>query len=213
MSERGVRIPWKPDLVDEISGVVVVEHPDPDGFVPDTSNASVPTVVLPMEDWLIIHERLWSTSSVVRYMAWRTRSGLPPLPLGGERDVVACSHLAEADLPRVTPFEVKPGEWDRLWDERPEIFFGTDPDHRFAMLIDAMIAGAAERDPLYTSVANVDDYLHLIEFLDRIPPFVRVALGERIMQKCVAVGENGGYDALLAVPHVDSPGLLVFVAD
>jgi hypothetical protein len=81
------------------------------------------------------------------------------------------------------------------------------------MVIDAMIAGAAEQNPLYTSVENVDDYLHLIEFLDRIPPFVRVGLGERIIQKCVAVGKQGGYDALLAFPHNDIPGLLVFIAD
>ena len=213
LSERGVRIPWKPDLVDEISGIVVVEHSSPDGFVPDTSEASVPTVVLPMEDWLTIHERLWSTSAVVKYTSWRSRSGLPPLPFGSERDVIACSHLAETDLPKATPFEIIPGAWNRLWDERPDVFFGADPDHRFAMVVDAMIAGAAEQDPLYTSLENVDDYLHLIEFLDRIPPFVRVGIGERIMQKCVAVGENGGYDAMLAFPHNDIPGLLVFIAD
>jgi hypothetical protein len=213
LSERGVRIPWKPDLVDEISGIVVVEHSNLDGFVPDTSEASAPTLALPMEDWLTIHERLWSTSAVVKYMSWRTRSGLPPLPFGSERDVIASSHLAEADLPKATPFEIKPGAWDQLWEERPEIFFGTEPDHRFAMVIDAMIAGAAEQDPLYTSVEHVDDYLHLIEFLDRIPPFVRVGLGERILQKCLAVGEQGGYDAMLAVPHNDIPGLFVFIAD
>ena len=43
LSERGFRIPWKPDLVDEISGIVVVEHSILDGFLPDTSDASVPT--------------------------------------------------------------------------------------------------------------------------------------------------------------------------
>lgn len=212
-SERRVEIPWKLDLVDEISGVVVLEHPDPDGYVADTSAATVPMVVLPIEDWQTIHESLWSTSSVVRYVAWRTRSGLPSLPFGAERDVIAASRLAEADLPKGTPFEIKPGEWDRQWQDRPELFFGTDPDHRFAMVIDAMIAGAAEQDPLYTSVENVDDYLHLIEFLDRIPPFVRVGLGERILRKCVAVGKDGGFDALLAVPHDDMPGLFVFIAD
>jgi hypothetical protein len=212
-SERRVEIPWKPDLVDEISGVVVLEHPHSDGYVANTSAASVPTVVLPIEDWQTIHESLWSTSSVVRYVAWRTRSGLPSLPLGAERDVIAASLLAEADLPKGTPFEIKPGEWDRQWQDRPELFFGTDPDHRFAMVIDAMIAGAAEQDPLYTSVEKVDDYLHLIEFLDRIPPFVRVGLGERILKKCAAVGEDGGFDALLAIPHHDMPGLFVFFAD
>jgi hypothetical protein len=212
-SERGVRVPWRPALVDDISGVVVVEHPDPGGFVPDTSTASVPTVVLPIEDWQTLHERLWSTWSVVRYVSWRTRSGLPPLPLGAERDVIACSHAAEADLPRGTSFEVTPGAWDRLWRERPDLFFGTDPDHRFAMLIDAMIAGAAEQDPLYTSVENVEDYLQLIEFLDRIPPFTRVGLGERFLQKCVTVGESGGYDATLAIPHNDMHGLFLFLAD
>lgn len=212
-SERGVEIPWKPDLVDEISGVVVLEHPHSDGYVADTSAAMVPTVVLPIEDWQTIHESLWSTSSVVRYVAWRTRAGLSSLPLGAERDVIAASRLAEADLPKGTPFEIRPGEWDRQWQDRPELFFGTDPDHRFAMVIDAMIAGAAEQNPLYTSVENVDDYLHLIEFLDRIPPFVRVGLGERILKKCVAVGEDGGFHALLAVPHDDMPGLFVFIAD
>ena len=146
-------------------------------------------------------------------MLWRTRSGLPPLPFGSERDVIASSHLAEADLPKATPFEIIPAAWNRLWAERPDVFFGVDPDHRFAMVVDAMIAAAAEQDPLYTSVENVDDYLHLIEFLDRIPPFVRVGIGERIMQKCAAVGEKGGYDAMLAFPHNDIPGLLVFIAD
>jgi hypothetical protein len=212
-SERGVRVAWKPDLVDDISGVVVVEHPSPDGFVPDTSAASVPMVVLPIEDWRTLHERFWSTSSVIRYVSWRTRSRLPALPFGAERDVIACSHLAEADLPMGTPFEVTPGAWNRLWQERPNLFFGTDPNHRYAMVIDARIAGAAEQDPLYTSVENVDDYLHLAEFLDRIPPFIRVGLGERILQKCVSVGESGGYDAMLAIPHDDTPGLFVFLAD
>jgi hypothetical protein len=81
------------------------------------------------------------------------------------------------------------------------------------MVIDAMISGAAEQDPLYTSVESVDDYLHLVEFLDRIPPFIRVGLGERILQKCASVGESGGYDALLALTHDDIPGLFLFLAD
>ena len=209
-SERGVSIPWDLNMVDEILGVVVVDHPDLWQYTPDSSSAVVPTHVVSAEDWHHLHTRLWSTASVVGYLHWRTRSGLHALPFAAEKDVIACSHLAEADLPRGTPFEVKPGAWDKAWDERPEIFFGTDPNHRFACIVDAMIVGAAEQDPLYTNVTSPADYLHIIEFLDRIPPFVRVRLGQGVMRKCEAVGRNGGYDAMLAVVE---PGLMVMLAD
>lgn len=210
VSERGVSIPWDVNLVDEVIGVVVVDHPDLGPFTPDSSAAVVPTQVISAEDWHILHTRLWSTASVVGYLHWRTQSGLPPLPFVAEKDVIASSHIAEADLPRGTPFEVKPGAWEWAWAERPEIFFGTDPDHRYARIVDAMIAGAAEQDPLYTNVTIPSEYLRIIEFLDRIPPFVRVEVGKGMMRKCKAVGQHGGYDAMLAVVE---PGLLVMLAD
>lgn len=209
-SERGVSVPWRPALVDEILGVVVVDHPDLAGFVPETSEATVPTIVLAAEDWHLLHTRLWSTASVVEYISWRSRSGLRPLPFEAERDVVAASHQAEADLPSGTPFEVRPGDWQRAWEERPDIFFGNDPDDRYAVVIDAIIAGAAEQDPLYTNLENPEDYLQLIEFLDRIPPFSRVELGKRIWQKCTSVGEQGSFEAVLAVTPT---GLLIVMAD
>jgi len=209
-SERGVAVPWDPDLVHQISGVVVVDHPDPWEYVPDTTTATIPTVVFAAEDWHLLHTHFWSTASVVEYVTWRTRSGLPPLPLAGERDVIASAHLAEADLPRGTGFEVTPGAWERTRNDRPEIFFGTNPDDRYARVIDAMIAGAAEVDPLYTNVTSATDYLHIVEFLDRIPPLVRVRVGMAVLKKCESVGQSGGFDAMISLP---GPGLLVVLAD
>jgi hypothetical protein len=209
-SERGVGIPWDPRLVDEIFGVVVVDHRDIWDFTPDLTHSSVPTVALASDDWRVLHDRLWSTASVVSYIRWRSRSGLPTLPFIAERDVIASSHIAQTDLPRGAPFEVKPGAWDEAWQDRPELFFGTHPDHRYARVVDAMIAGAAEQNPLYTNGNTSADYLHIIEFLDRIPPFTRVELGKGVIRKCESVGEIGGYNALIT--YVD-PGLLVVLAD
>lgn len=140
-SERGVAIPWKPELVDEFLGVVVVAHPDLGDYAPNTDASIVPAVALSAADWHVLHTQLWSAAAVVQYISWRTRSGLHALPFAAERDVIAASHRAEAELPRGAPFEVRPGDWNRAWDERPDIFFGTNPNDRYAMVIDAMIAG------------------------------------------------------------------------
>ena len=209
-SERGVYIPWDPKLVDEISGAVVVDHNDLWEYVPDTTSSHVPSVVIAAEDWNLLHSRFASTASVVGYLGWRTRSGLPALPLEAERDIIASSHIAEADLPPNTPFEIRPGAWDRAWKDRPELFFGTQPDDRFARVIDAMIAGAAETDPLYSNFSGPADYLDVIEFLDRIPPLDRVGMGKGVIRKCESVGREGGFDALLSIR---APGLVVFLAD
>lgn len=209
-SERGVLIPWNIRRVDEFTGVVVVDHDDPWNFEPDVSGAIIPTVVLATEDWIRLHERYASTAAIIRYVTWRARNGLPPLPLKAERDILASLHAAEEDLPLGTPIEIKPGAWERLWRDRPEIFFGTSPDHKYAKVVDNMIAGAADFDPLYTNFETPSDYLEVIEFLDRIPLLPRVEFGKGVIKKCQEVGTTGEWGAKLTIlPE----GVIVFLSD
>jgi len=209
-SERGVLIPWDIHHVDVFTGVVVVDHPDPWDFEPDVTDSRIPTIVLALDDWLTLHERYASTAAVIRFVTWRARNGLPSLPLEAEKDIIASVHAAEEDLPLGAPIEVKPGAWERAWRDRPEIFFGTSPDHKYAKIVDNMIAGAADMDPLYTSIETTSDYLYIIEFLDRISPFPRVEFGKGVVKKCQQVGATGEWGAMLSIlPE----GVIVFLSD
>jgi len=211
-SERGVLIPWHPGAVDEITGVVVLDHHDAGLFLPGELSDAIPTIAVSSDDWHFIHQRLWSTSAVVKYLAWRARCGLS-LPLAAERDVFAAAMLEEADRKEsIGPsrVRVRPGLWEESLRERPHDFFGMNADDRHASLIDVLIAAVAEVDPLYSSVSGPSDYLAIIEFLDRIPPFHRVSLAKAMLAKCGAVGSAGGRRSLLATTP---SGVLVFVAD
>jgi hypothetical protein len=73
-----------------------------------------------------------------------------------------------------------------------------------------MIAGAADMDPLYTSIETTSDYLYIIEFLDRISPFPRVEFGKGVVKKCQQVGATGEWGAMLSIlPE----GVIVFLSD
>ncbi len=209
-SERGVSIPWKRELVDQFTGVVIVDHEDPWNYVPNTGKAAIPTVVLALGDWLTLHQRFPSTAAIVRYLQWRARNGLPNLPLAAEKDILASHHIAEEDLERGTPFEVRKGAWEQTWRDRPEIFFGTRPDHKYGLVVDNMIAGASDLDPDYSALNTPSDYLGVIEFLDRIALLPRIEFGKGVLKKCREAGDSGELTRMISVlPQ----GVIVFVAD
>jgi hypothetical protein len=211
-SERGVSIPWNPEMLEEITGAVVIDHPGAGQYMPRHVSDAIPTIVLGSDDWRFIHERLWSTCAVVKYLSWRARCGIT-VPLAAERDVFAAAMIEEADRPAwqiPSLVRVTPGLWVEALRARPEEFFGTNPDDRYAQLIDVLIEAVSEIDPLYSTVSGPADYLEITEFLDRIPPFHRVTIAKAILDKCNDVGSNGGRRSLLATTP---SGLLVFVAN
>lgn len=190
-SERGVQVPWEWERVTEIYGALVVNYTPPPEFVP-ALNTSMPSFCLLATEWDFLLETVYSTSGVVGYVAERTSRAMAA-PLGCERDVFAV--LADAErtgLPPEFPEGRPPaGSWDRLSEQHPEVLFGAHRDDRFAFIIDAMIAGAADWDPEWSSSLDAHSYLAVAEALERIPRLTRIPLGKRVMEKSHLAHEEG----------------------
>jgi hypothetical protein len=211
-SERGVRVTWDPAIVAGFVGVVIVDADTPsDVFTPPAMNDPVPTIAVLARDWDFLHQVLPSTTGIINYVAARHRQ-FPAVPLGAEPDVFALMAENEGSgEPIVIPDKGLPhGYWREVREREPKLFFGSLPAHRFARIIDTMIEGAVDSDPEFSDMASPTDYMHIVEFLDRIPMLHRIQVGESILQVCEQVSKSGGYKSrLMGFPH----GLMVFVSD
>ena len=208
-SERGVRVPWDPSRMNGYVGVVVVEGEEPDeDFGPPLMVDGVRTIAMLGRDWDHLNEVLPSTWSMIMYTARRAHL-VPRCPLGSELDVFAL--LIEHENTE-QPIEIPQGglpkdHFEQVQLAHPEWFLGSDPDDRFAFVIDAMIEGAADLDPDLSEGADALTYLRIVEFLDRIPLLYRVSLGKKVIEHCEKVGRGGGSSSFrAAVPG----GMFVF---
>jgi hypothetical protein len=210
-SERGVRVPWDSAMVAGFVAVVIVDADTPsDVFVPPVMNDPVPTIAVLAPDWDFLHQVLPSTTGIINYAAARQWQ-IPAIPLGAEPDVFALMAENEGSgEPIVIPDEGLPhGYWWEVREREPELFFDSLPEHRFARIIDTMIEGAADSDPEFSDTASPTDYMHIVEFLDRIPMLLRIQVGKSILHVCEQVGKTGGYKSrLMGLPH----GLMVFIS-
>ena len=211
-SERGVRVAWDPSKVTTFVGVVVIDVPQPeDDHAPPVMLDGIPTVVMLGADWDTINAVLPSTMAVIKYVARRIE-GLPRCPMGSELDAFALilEHEHSGEPLELPAGGLPRGHFHDVMAAHPGWFLGTQPDDRFALIINDMIEGAADADPAFSAGAGPTDYMRIVEFLDRIPLLNRVALGKSVIERCERVGRAGGrITAHVGLPH----GLMLVVAD
>ncbi len=183
-SDRGVEIPWEPGAVKRILGVIVVECPVTKEYYPSVPQTTVPAIVLHMDDWRLLLNRIVSITSLANYIAFRADVGISGR-LGSEWGILSQVLRAETS-----------GEWDlvsatdlirgRWWepDGPSDAIFGSLPDHRFALIVDELIAGAADQNPEFSTLKEAHEYLWIVKFLDQILPMQRIDLGKKIIDTC-----------------------------
>lgn len=183
-SDRGVQIPWEPKAVNRILGVIVVECPAIKDYYPGVPQTTVPAIVLQMDDWRLLLNRIISITSLANYVAFRADIGVSGR-LGSEWGILSQVLRAETSGERnqLTASEVIRGRW---WepDAPSDAIFGSLPDHRFALVVDELIAGAADQNPEFSTLQEAHEYLWIVEFLDRILPMQRIDLGKKIIDTC-----------------------------
>lgn len=210
VSERGIEVPWDPSLVDHYLGVVLIETAEPDDqLAPPVLEGPVPTIAMLAADWDFLHQALPSTTAVLNYVA-RRAALVPSCPLGSEPDLMALIIEQEGDDEFVFRDDGLPrGYFEQVAEAHPDWFLATDPNGKAAFVIDVLIEAASDNDPDWTTLDDPLDYLHLTEFLDKIPLAHRVGIGQNALDRCEAVGRNGGYNVgIFGLPH----GLLVYMA-
>jgi hypothetical protein len=147
------------------ASVVIVDHPsDPEVMLPPTPN----TLYISVNDWRNLHRWLRSTWGVISYVRRAIDSGVD-VALGREQDRYHV--LAEADLHApgsVTSFPTLP----------PYCIEGAEA--RDAALFEDLIERLA--DPEGATGWDAQQYLWIVEELDRVPPLGRVRLGAKMRE-------------------------------
>jgi len=180
VSDRGIEVPWDPSRVTEVYGAIVLNYMAPERFVP-TLSSRTPTITLLAEHWTEAHRVLGSTSNFIAYV--RGRTGLQEqVPLELELDLLGAQLEAEASETSHVP--VRNGAWESYLSRHPEAVFGGIDDHRYALVVDAMISRAHEQDPSLPPLRSPYDYLDTIEILDRLSLETRVDFGKKVFEKC-----------------------------
>lgn len=156
----------------EWPGVVILDHSN---TPPITFDAAADTLFISLADWLDLHRMVRSTAGVIVYVQRALESGFS-VPLGREADRYRA--LAAADLHAggsVTSFPVLPPvtlEEGELWH---------------AAFFDDLVERVA--DPEGATGWHADDYLRIVEQLDRIPLIGRVRIGAKMEQTFLAMRE------------------------
>lgn len=143
--------------------VIIVDHPrDPQVDLPDAAQ----TFYVSLNDWLNLHRWLRSTFGVISYVCRAIDSGMTVL-LG--REIERYEALASADLhasgsltsfPTLPPYQIAGAE------------------ARAAALFEDLIERLA--DPEGASGWDAEQYLLIVEELDRVPPIARVRIGAKM---------------------------------
>lgn len=152
------------------ASVVIVDHQgDPEVMLPPTPNA----LYISVNDWRNLHRWLRSTWGVISYVRRAIDSGVE-VALGREQD--RYSVLAAADLrapgsltsfPTLPPYRLEGAE---AWD---------------AALFEDLIERLA--DPQGATGWDAQQYLWIVEELDRVPPLARVRLGAKMRETFLEV--------------------------
>jgi hypothetical protein len=209
-SRRGVEVPWDPRAATSFCGVVVIDYDHPVDYVPNLDQLRIPTTAVVSDDWELLTSTLISTASLANYIMLRAGVGIT-ISLGHEDYLLHQVLVAESrgDRKRITSDALIEGRWDDRSDRPSDAVFGSMPDHEYALIVNEMIAGAADQEREFSTLREAHDYLRMIEFLDRIPPMHRVELGKKVIEKCHSAGKTGQAQSAL-VRTVSGP--LVFVS-
>ncbi|MPZ68307.1 MAG: hypothetical protein GEU71_02130 [Actinobacteria bacterium] len=209
-SDRGVEVPWDASVVTSYCGVVVVDYDRPIRYEPHLDQLKVATIAMVADDWELITSTLISTASLLNYIMWRATVGVT-ISLGHEDYLLKQVLTAETrgERAKIDADGLIAGRWVTTTDEPSDAVFGSMSDHQYAFVVNEMIAGAAEQEREFSTFREAHEYLHIIEFLDRIPPMHRVEFGKRVIAKCQEAGRtNKAQSSLLRTVS----GPLVFVA-
>lgn len=209
-SGRGVEVPWESRSVASYCGVIVVDYDRPIKYEPQLEEIDVPSVAMVADDWELITSTLMSTASLASYIELRATLNLT-ISLGHEdyilNQVLAAESLGERD--KIRSDALIAGRWSGLPQGPSDAKFGSMPDHKYALVVNEMIAGAADQDREFSTLEEAHDYLHIVEFLDRVPPMHRVEFGKAVIKKCEVAGKtNTPQSSLLRT----ALGPLVFIA-
>jgi hypothetical protein len=166
---------YERDLPDATSWpvVVIIDHP----LAPATAFASSPdTLFISSADWLTLHRMVRSTAGVISYVRRALSSGIS-VPLGGEARRYGA--LAQADLDAaggLTSFPTLP--YGPLSDqELLDVGFFDDLVERVA-------------DPIGSSGWDSEEYLTIVEQLDRVPLIGRARIGARMRQNFLEMAKT-----------------------
>ncbi len=143
--------------------VIIVDHAaDPQVVLPAEPN----TLYISVNDWRNLHRWLRSTYGVISYIERAIASGIA-VPLGQEQDRYRA--LAQADL-------AAPGSLTSFPTLPPYCIDGDEA--RDAALFEDLIERLA--DPVGATGWDADQYLRIVEELDRQAPIARVRLGAKM---------------------------------
>ena len=158
------------------SGVGIIVHPVvPEGLLlphePDV-------LWITLRDWFALHDWLRSTAAVIGYVERALASGLHP-PLG--REIERYAVLAGRDR----SLHSTPTSLPVLPSRRIE-----GVDRQFAAFVDEWIEAAANQQGEF-AWEHPDEYMPIIELLDRIHPEHRVVLGRKTFETISASDSQG----------------------
>lgn len=208
VSDRGITVPWDASRVSSVYGVVVVNYSVPTGYVATTAGGNV---VLAIEDWMRINEAL-GAGGIFNYLRWRT-TRTRPLALLLEKELLAEQLIQDAKgQPALDP-NLNPREsaWRELETGYPSELRTSNPNYRWARVVDAVIAAGHDTDPQFGVMESPYDYLEIAELLERLHPETKIELGQRILEKC-RLAYEGDRRRYFAMDDGDD-NTIVFISD
>ncbi|MGW4371528.1 hypothetical protein ACWEKT_38435 [Nocardia takedensis] len=153
--------------------VVIIDHPTAPSF---ELAASKDTLFIALNDWLLLQYRVRSTAGIIQYIERAVDSSLC-VPLGEE--MVRFAALADADLKECTV----PSSFPTL-----SLLDLSDEDQFCVALVDELVdhvADSANRG------FHPEEYLTIVEQLDRIPIIGRTRLGSKMKRTVLDVAADG----------------------
>lgn len=152
--------------IDDWPIVVILDHPRNPSV---TFGASPNTLFLSLTDWQQLHSLVRSTAGLINYVRRALTSGVK-VPLGAESG--RYQNLAKADAVYASPSPTMVP----ILPSRPL----HPKDRRYADLFDDLITKVA--DPDGATGWDEEQYLWIVEHLDRTPVLVRARLGAKMEQ-------------------------------
>lgn len=171
--------------------VVILDHP---GVASVELPPEVNTMFITLSDWETLHERLRSTDAVIDYVHRCVDSGLQP-PVGLEHlryDRIAAVDAAYASGPRALA---------RVPDQPLR-----DEEQFAVSVFDELVEKVADPENEGWS----DDYVQVVELLDRQPILLRVVIGEKMIRTFRNARATGVPQGFMAMDRNEGDRLAFF---
>lgn len=178
------------------AAVVIVDHPsEPQVALPPAPN----TLYISLNDWRNLHRWLRSTWGVINYVRRAIDSGME-VKLGRELDrysmLVAADVAASGSLssfPSLPPYRI---EGTDAWD---------------AALFEDLIERLA--DPDGATGWDAQQYLWIVEELDRVPPIARIRVGAKMRETFVAMCQARSRRSFMTIDPGNPRARIAFLYD